>query len=90
MINNIINKFTLQPNTEIIYTDGSKIKGGKSVGAGIYLEKSQLAFGISMSTICSIFTAELVAIQAALWYSRNLEHKQDIIIIQIRSQLLRL
>lgn len=77
----IIEKYDLQKESEFIFTDGSKTKSGISVGAGIYVENSQLAFGISMHAVCSVTTAELVAIQAALWIALNKVHNKDIVIL---------
>lgn len=77
----IIDKFNIQSNYEAIFTDGSKSKKGISVGEGIYLEKTQIAYEMSMNKVCSVFTAELVAVQAALCVGLSLEQKQDIVIL---------
>lgn len=51
---------------EIIYTDGSKSKIGKAVGASIIIEDRDIAYKISLPRKCSSYTAEAFAIKAVL------------------------
>ncbi|XP_071650607.1 uncharacterized protein [Temnothorax longispinosus] len=55
----------------IIYTDGSKKRGGKSLGASVVIEEQEEAYNINISKNCSTFTAEAIAIKAALEIMEN-------------------
>lgn len=57
-------------NNIFIYTDRSKTKDG--VGCGFFIQPLDLTYGYKLPDICSIYTAELVAIQKSLnWLITN-------------------
>ncbi|XP_071634789.1 uncharacterized protein [Temnothorax longispinosus] len=71
LIEKIKNTHGLEEGFTIIYTDGSKKKGGKSLGASVVIEEQEEAYNISISKNCSTFTAEAIAIKAALEIMEN-------------------
>lgn len=81
-------KYHLENNARIIYTDGSKKKKGTATGASIVIEEQEIAYmhnyhNISMASECSIFTAEAFAIKAALeiMYKETDHSYKDIVIL---------
>lgn len=59
-------KFKMKENTIIEYINGSKGKEKKSVGIGIRIEKLDREKGISINGSCSIYSAELFAIDKTI------------------------
>jgi ribonuclease HI len=76
--NIIIKQYTLQTLEEYnnhihIYTDGSK-SSDHSTGAAYFIPSLQIGTKISLSSHCTVFTAELLAIKKALDYINNNKH----------------
>lgn len=90
LLERIQDKYSLEDNARIIYTDGSKKKKGIATGASIVIEEQEIAYNISMAKECSIFTAEAFAIKAALeiiYRERNHNIKDIAILSDARSVL---
>lgn len=83
MLEKVRNKYNIQNNDIIIYTDDSKPENSRSTGAGIILEDQKNGDSISLPSQCSTFTAEAFAIKAALEIvaKDNKSTKKNIIII---------
>ncbi|XP_071579351.1 uncharacterized protein [Temnothorax nylanderi] len=64
-------KYNLEERYTVIYTDGSKKKNGKSLGASVVIEEQELAYNISIPKNCSTFTAEAIAIKATMEIMEN-------------------
>lgn len=58
-------KYKLENNLGIIYTDASKIKHKESTGIGLVVEGEEVAYNISIDNRCSVFTRELIAVEKA-------------------------
>lgn len=76
-----INKFNLENNVEIFYTDGSKQEDRNSVGIGIVKEDSDTGYQISINNKCSIYTAEAIAIEKILGMAIEKQMSKDILIL---------
>nr|CAI5855984.1 unnamed protein product [Callosobruchus analis] len=76
-------------NPCVIYTDGSKSDAG--VGAAVYVHNNGISIKYKMNPVCSIFTAELTAIELALdWASKTTQYKQYAILSDSLSSILAL
>ncbi|XP_071580076.1 uncharacterized protein [Temnothorax nylanderi] len=90
MIEDIIKKYQLNNEAEIVFTDGSHNPDWRSTGASIAIEGWDTAYKISMSNICSSFTAEIFAINAALnlmKISRDTRNNHVVIMSDCKSAL---
>lgn len=66
IIKNLHNKYDLDVNSIIMYTDGSKRIEGKAVGVGSVRTDHETGYNLSIDKECSIFTAEALRISEAL------------------------
>lgn len=66
LMEKIQERYQLNKNLTIIYTDGSKKKKGISTGASIVMEEQEIVYNMSMTKKCSTFTAEAFAIRTEL------------------------
>ncbi|XP_077257687.1 uncharacterized protein LOC143894890 [Temnothorax americanus] len=66
MIENIIEKYQLNNEAEFVFTDGSHGPDWQATGASIVIDGQDTAYKISMSNVCSSYTAEIFAINTAL------------------------
>ncbi|XP_024886453.1 uncharacterized protein LOC112463950, partial [Temnothorax curvispinosus] len=66
MIEDIIEKYQLSNEAEIVFTDGSHGPDWQATGDSIVIDGQDTAYKISMSKVCSSYTAEIFAINAAL------------------------
>ena len=67
IMNKFKNKYNLNQNFQIIFTVGSKKENGKSTGVAIVLDNMETVYTISIYDHCSIYTAEMLAIEKVLW-----------------------
>lgn len=74
-------KFKLDNDYVIIYTDGLVTKTRINTGIGIAMEDSDIGYKISINKKCSIFTAEVIAIEKALGYAQEQIENKDILIL---------
>lgn len=86
LIRRIREKNKIKSQVTIIYTDGSNKKGNKSTGASIVIEEQETAYKISMSKLCSLFTAEAFAIKVIkatleLMIEEAIKRPEDILIL---------
>jgi ribonuclease HI len=72
----VLSKF---PDYTQIYTDGSKIPDCGSCGAAIHIPKFNINMLIKIPNICSIYTAECIALREALNICQNLNSRNFII-----------
>lgn len=80
LVQQFCDKYELSEFCNIIYTDRSKQKENRSVGVGIVIELQE-AQSISIDKRCSIYTAELLAIEKALGYIEDKGCKEDVLIL---------
>ncbi|XP_077275259.1 uncharacterized protein LOC143904440 [Temnothorax americanus] len=66
MMEDIIEKYQLNNEAEFVFTDGSHGPDWQATGASIVIDGQATAYKISMSNVCSSYTAEIFAINAAL------------------------
>ncbi|RLU27170.1 hypothetical protein DMN91_000969 [Ooceraea biroi] len=81
MLRRFKDKFELEDNYIVIYTDGSKQKEKKSVGVGITREDSDIGYQMSINRNCSIFTAEAVAVEKAIGFLQENGDNKDVLIL---------
>jgi ribonuclease HI len=61
------------------YTDGSKLDG--KVGAGVFCDKLKVSISVRLPDYCSVYQAEVIAIEEALtWLKHNVISSKDITI----------
>ncbi|XP_071574599.1 uncharacterized protein [Temnothorax nylanderi] len=80
--------YNLNPDPEIIYTDGSFSNSSRSTGAGIVICDQDVAYKMSLPRLCSSFTAEAFAVCAALqlmWAQRDRRNNEIIILSDCQS-----
>lgn len=61
-------KFKLLNSFRAVFTDGSKKEGERCTGVGFCVRGKEEGYGLSIDERCSVYTAELVAIDRALGY----------------------
>lgn len=76
LINKFRKKFDLTDNCRIIYTDGSKRDSDISTGISIIIENEEIGFTMSIDKKCSVFSAELLAIEKILGYVQEQEFSE--------------
>lgn len=72
------------PDSEVIYTDGSKMENG--VGSGFFYEKGNLKQSFKLHKDCSIFQAEVYAIYKAALYINSSDFKGKTFVLCVDSQ----
>lgn len=81
LLEKFIDGFSLEKNVEIFYTDGSKMENRNSVGVGIVKEESDMGYKMSINNKCSIYTAEVLAIENVLGLVLERQTNRDILIL---------
>lgn len=74
-------KFKLEENLAVIFTDASKIENNPSAGIDIVISGKDEAFSLSIDNRCFIFTAELIAVEKALGYILDNGWTNDVLIL---------
>lgn len=74
-------KYDLDEEYEVIYTDGSFKKGRKSTGIGTVREDSETTYNISINPKCSSYSAEVIAIEKTISMAIELGWDRDILIL---------
>lgn len=77
-------KYKLNEACGVIFTDASKIKDNENTRIGIVIAEEETTYSISIDNRCSIFTAELLAVEKALGYILDNEWKRDMLILTDR------
>lgn len=81
LIQKYIDKYKLSAETQIYYTDGSKMENGESTGIGIVDQELEEGYQSSINPKCSIYTAELLGIEMALGLVLDKRVTEDILIL---------
>lgn len=74
-------KFKLSNRYRAIFTDGSKREGGICTGVGFIVQGEERGFGFSIDDRCSVYTAELTAIDRVLGFAIDNEWGEDLVIL---------
>lgn len=70
-------KYSLGQDTQVMYTDASKMKTDKSVGIDVIMREEDVAYEMSINSKCSVFTGEIVGIEHAIYmYYCGQGHRQ--------------
>uniref|UniRef100_A0A6P7H131 Uncharacterized protein LOC114349025 n=1 Tax=Diabrotica virgifera virgifera TaxID=50390 RepID=A0A6P7H131_DIAVI len=72
-------------NKPFIYTDGSKTKHG--VGCGVFIQNTKQSFMFKLPSICSIYTAELIAIWKGITWLTSNNLRDGVILTDSKSAL---
>lgn len=81
LIKSFKENYKLEEDCDIIYTGGSKQKNNISTGISIVIEGKEIGYSMSIDKRCSIFTAELLAIEKALGIALESGWEKDILIL---------
>lgn len=81
LINKFKEKYQMDDDCKVIFTDGSKQNNNLSAGIRIVIEGKEIAYNISIDKRCSIYTAELLAIEKAMDYVEEIGWEEDILIL---------
>ncbi|XP_071638459.1 uncharacterized protein [Temnothorax longispinosus] len=81
MVNDILDKYGLNRSSEIIFTDGSYDPSCCATGASLVLDGQDIAYKISLPSLCSSFTAKVFAIKAALQLMIRQRDSRDGVVI---------
>lgn len=65
----------------MVYTNASKMEGGKSVGIGVVVGKEEIAYELSINPKYTVFSGELIAIENSLYniFDKNVD--KDVLIL---------
>lgn len=73
-------KYKLEKDTYVTYTDASKMITGKSVGIEVVIGEEETAYKMSINPKCSVFTGEIIGIENALYNIVDKNIDRDILI----------
>lgn len=74
-------KYKLEEDCRIIFTNTSKIENKPSVGIGIAVLGEEEAYSMSIDNRCSVFMAELLAVEKALGFILDTDWTRDVLIL---------
>lgn len=74
-------KYQMDTDTLVIYTDASKQSTGKSVGVGVIVRSEGVGYKVSLNPKCSVFTGEIVGIEQALRLISDRDTDRDVLIL---------
>lgn len=74
-------KFKLNKETGIIFTDGPRQIGNISTGLDFVIVGKEIAYSLSIDSRCSIFTAELMAVEKACGFIIENDWRKDVLIL---------
>lgn len=80
LVDNYIEKYDLNKNCEIIYTDESKQEGKENVGIEIVVSPDK-GYSMTIDGSCSIYTAESLAIEKAIGIIEEQNINRDILVL---------
>lgn len=74
-------KYQMDTDTIVIYTDASKQRAGKSVGVGVIVRSEGVGYEVSLNPKCSVFTGEIVGIEQALRLIADRDTDRDVLVL---------
>lgn len=81
IVNEFRNKYNLDNNCYIIFTDGSKKSDSQVTGCAFYVYNEETGYRVGLYDKCRVFTAEACAISESLKWCSLRDVREDILIL---------